>query len=72
MSVIMPAVAEVLDSDLFYLLIPCFCAVSLGVFLRIYAEPFRQLGERWRRSREEEIIWLPAEEMPEEDKGEMK
>ena len=67
-----PAVAEVLDSDLFYLLIPCFCAAALGVFLRMYAEPFRQLGERWRRSREEEIIWLPAEEMPEEDKGEIK
>lgn len=53
----MPAAAEVLDSDLFYLAVPGFAALGLGLFLRMYAEPFRKLREAWRRRAEAAEPW---------------
>ncbi len=66
-----PGAERVLDSDLFYLGLPCFCALALGLFLRIYATPFRQLLRTRRESRKSEsqpdLSGWPGEELPMEE-----
>ena len=44
----LPAMEEVMESDFVYLAIPCFSAVSAGVFLSMYAAPFRRRLKDWR------------------------
>ena len=44
----LPAMEKAMDSDFVFLAIPCFSALSAGVFLRMYAGPFRRLQQEWR------------------------
>ena len=44
----LPTMEEVMESDFVYLAIPCFSAVSAGVFLSMYAAPFRRRLKDWR------------------------
>lgn len=47
----LPAMEEALESDLLFLAIPCFSALSAGVFLRMYAGPFRRLIRERRKKK---------------------
>jgi membrane protease YdiL (CAAX protease family) len=48
----LPALEEVMESDLLFLAIPCFSALSAGVFFGMYAGPFRRLLKDWKKDKE--------------------
>lgn len=65
----LPAMEEVMESDLVFLAVPCFSALSAGLFLVMYAGPFRRLLQERREKGLRASMERPAEAQAGETAG---